>query len=84
MTDEDAPVTGLVPLGPVPKGHPVGAYLVTGVERVGLGFVLDPAMPDGAELCRLWQDAWDELDRAEPGTPLIPRQRGRRFTLLQG
>ncbi|MFB9905715.1 wax ester/triacylglycerol synthase domain-containing protein [Allokutzneria oryzae] len=52
----------LVPLGPLPVGHWLGAYLVTHADRAGVGFVLDPSVRNGAELCRLWSLAFAELD----------------------
>lgn len=62
---EGMPMTGMVPLGFIPRGHPLGAFLVSYSDQACIGYAIDPALPGGDALCRLWEQAVDELDRLE-------------------
>ncbi|GAA4012283.1 hypothetical protein GCM10022247_38590 [Allokutzneria multivorans] len=58
---QDCRMRQLAPLGPLPRGHWLSAYLVDNAGHVGAGFVMDQAVRDGAQLCRLWSLALAEL-----------------------
>ncbi|MCT2581758.1 wax ester/triacylglycerol synthase domain-containing protein [Actinophytocola gossypii] len=60
-----APLTRMVPLGFVPRRHPLAAYLMTHGDQVCVGFAVDSTLPDGQELCRLWVRALLELDEPD-------------------
>lgn len=64
---EGAPMTGMVPLGFIPRRHPFAAFLVSYLDHTCIGFAIDPALPEEDGLCRLWEQALDELDTLGPG-----------------
>jgi len=66
---EGVPLERMAPLGFVPRGHPLAAYLITHDDRVCVGFAVDSSLPDGEELCRLWQRALDDLDDLAAAAP---------------
>ncbi|MCP3804058.1 wax ester/triacylglycerol synthase family O-acyltransferase [Allokutzneria sp. A3M-2-11 16] len=59
---QDCRMRELAPLGPLPRGHWLSAYLVDNADHAGAGFVMDQAVRGGAQLCRLWSLALAELD----------------------
>lgn len=64
---EGVPMTGMVPLGFIPRRHPLAAFLVSYLDHTCIGFATDPALPEGDGLCRLWEQALDELDALGDG-----------------
>ncbi|MEV8443540.1 wax ester/triacylglycerol synthase domain-containing protein [Actinosynnema sp. NPDC051121] len=63
---QGSPMTGMAPLGFIPRGHPFAAFLLSYSGQACIGFALDPALPDGNALCRLWEQAVEELDVVAP------------------
>jgi hypothetical protein len=56
-----APLTRMVPLGFLPRHHPLATYVITHHDQACVGFAVDAALPDGEELCLLWSRALDDL-----------------------
>jgi diacylglycerol O-acyltransferase len=56
------PLRDLVPLGFLPRGHALGAYLMNHHDQVSVGFVVDESLPDGHALGSLWLRALDALN----------------------
>ncbi|SFQ00066.1 diacylglycerol O-acyltransferase [Amycolatopsis arida] len=70
---QNAPVTRVVPLGFLPRRHPLAAYFTTYQDHGCVGFAVDSGLPDGDGLCRLWLRALTELEESEELDPLAPR-----------